>query len=65
MSDSPRQLNDLEDCLGCLEEAVDTQEHEDDSGDIPTPTDVREWANEPGDHDDEDIRRTWKQNLGT
>ena len=62
---TPRSKADVSDFIWCLEEAVDTEEHEQDFGAIPTSTDVRDWAIEPGEHDDEDIRRTWKQNLGT
>lgn len=56
-------INDVSDFVWCLELGVDSSEHEDQFGDIPTPSQIREWADEPGNHDDEDIRRTWKQNL--
>ena len=55
----------MSDFSWCLEEEVDANKHEQEFDDIPTPTDVREWAVEPSDHDDEDIGRTWEQNIGT
>ena len=57
--------NDVSDFVWCLEEAVTANIHEQQFDDIPTPTAVREWAIEPNDHDDEDIRGTWIQNIGT
>lgn len=55
--------NDVSDIIWCLELGVDSEEHETQFDDIPTPAEMREHANEPGNHDDEDIRNTWHHNL--
>ena len=58
-----RDRDDVSDFIWCLEEGVDADKHEEHFDDITTPTDQREYATEPGNHDAEDIRDTWLQNL--
>lgn len=55
--------NDVSDFIWCLEEGVDADEHEKHFNGIPTPSDQRESATEPSNHDADDIRATWLQNL--
>ena len=53
----------MSDFIWCLEERVVSSVHEEHFDDIPTPTDQREDATEPSNHDADDIRATWLQNL--
>ena len=55
--------DDVSDFIWCLEERVVSSVHEEHFDDITTPTDQREYATEPGNHEADDIRATWLQNL--
>lgn len=58
--------DDVSDFVWCLEEGVNQGVHETHFDDInPTPTDAREWATEPGNHNATHIRNTWIQNVGS
>ena len=48
----------------CLKEGVDKPAHRKHFPRRGTPTDVRESVTEPSNHDADDIRETWKQNVG-
>ncbi len=58
-----RDRDDVSDFIWCLEERVVSSVHEEHFDDITTPSDQREYATEPSNHDADDIRATWLQNL--
>ncbi len=56
--------NDVSDFVWCLEKRVDPNAHAESFPGRDTPRSVSESADEPDDWDADDIRSTWKKNVG-
>ena len=57
--------DDVSDYVWCLEEAVNEDVHEDNFPGVTTPTNARDNAGRPSGWNANDIRRTWRKNVGT
>ncbi len=57
--------DDVSDYVWCLEEAVNKDVHEDNFPGVTTPTKARDNAGRPSGWNANDIRRTWRKNVGT
>lgn len=58
------RINDVSDFVWCLEDRVDEDVHDDNFPGITAPTDATAVATKPDDWDADDIRSTWRQNVG-
>ena len=59
-----RDRDDVSDFVWCLENRVKKSVHKKNFPGITAPDNVREDVTEPTDHDEDDIRATWLQNVG-
>lgn len=60
------QRDDTADFVWCMENRVDSDVHEDHFPGLSAPSGVRHTASslEPGDYDADDVRDTWRRNVG-